>query len=66
MKLLNSALSALHDLRTILAGSAGASTARSLARMNHPGSTEDPAFHLEDTNGFKAKEETSIFTADQG
>ena len=66
MELLNSALSVLHDLRTILAGNAGASTARSSARMNHRSSTEDLAFHLEDRNGFKAKEEASIFTADQG
>lgn len=66
MKLLNSALSVLHDLRTNLAGNAGASTARSSAGMNPPSSTEDLAFHLEERNGFKAKEAASIFTADQG
>lgn len=66
MKLLNSALSVLHVLRIILAGKAGASTARSSARMNHSSSAEDLASHLEDRNGFKAKEEASIFTADQG
>lgn len=66
MKLLNSALSVLHILRIILTGKAGASTARSSARMNHSSSTEDLAFHLEDRKGFKAKEESSIFTADQG
>lgn len=66
MKLLNSALSVLLDLRTILAGNVGASTARSSARMTHPSSTADLASPLEDRNGFKAKEEGSVFTADQG
>lgn len=66
MKLLHFALSVLHDLKTVSAGNAGASTAGSSARMNHPSSTEELAFHLDGRDGFKAKEEASIFTADQG
>lgn len=65
MKLLNFALSVLHDLRTISAGNAGASTAGSSAGMNHPISTEELAFHLDHRDGFKAKAEASIFTGDQ-
>ena len=66
VKLLDSALSVSHDLRTLLAGNAGASAARSSAPVNHPSSTGDLTFRLEDRNGFKAKKEASIFTADQG
>lgn len=66
MKLLNSALSVLHDLRTVLAGNARSSTERAAHRVNHPSLTEALVLHLEDRNRFKAKEEASIFTADQG
>lgn len=66
MKLLNFALSVLHDLRTISAGNDGASTAESSARMNHPSLTEELAFHLDHRDGLKAREEASIFTGDQG
>lgn len=66
MKLLNFALSILHDLRTVSAGSAGASTAGSSARMSHPSLPEELAFHLDHTDGSKAKEKASIFTGDQG